>query len=508
MGRQQRARTGEAGALPEEDPDTPFQVCSTLSKVCSLQSAIQGGTLLPISIDGTSLAIRSHLRWLAGTGLAGLVIFAAVAFMALMQIEVNGPIYRRISLGQDLVSDYVPPSESLLQAALICNMMTEASDPADLQRYIDRFRTAQQQFEAQHAKYMQRVPEGQLKDMMRGTAYQTAEEYFQIAQQDFIPLVLAGDRTEARKVAFARMRPVYEKHATAVDQIVAVATKEARDGEAQAARSVRLYTGVLIAVGVGVLSAGGLLSFAMARDISKHTKELQSSLEQLRALAGRLQSIREDERKRVSREIHDQLGQALTAIKLDVSSLVREIPEDQRSQSTRTPAILKLVDETIQSVRRIATELRPGMLDDLGLVATIEWAGEEFGARTGTECRLDLPAEDIVVDQDKAVAIFRIFQETLTNIARHANANLVKARLAVENGNLTLEVHDNGSGIPQEKLQKGGSLGILGMRERATLLGGDLTIAGSPGKGTAVRVWIPQTSGILKEGISGQNPRL
>jgi len=447
------------------------------------------------------VAIRSHLRWLAGTGLSGLVVFAAVAFMALMQIEVNGPIYRKISLSQDLVSDYVPPSESLLQAALICNMMTSTSDPAELRRYIDRLRTAQHDFEGRHIDYMRRVPEGPLKDMMRGTAYRTAEQYFQVAQQSFIPLVLKGDHAEAQKVAVERMQPVYENHAAAVEQIVGVANREAREGEALAARNVRLCTGVMVAVGLGVLLAGGLFSFTMARDISKQTLKLQGSFEQLRALAGRLQSIREEERKRVAREIHDELGQALTAIKLDVSSLVREMPEDQRRQSTRTQTILMLVDETIRSVRRIATELRPGMLDDLGLVATLEWAGEEFGARTGTQCRLDLPSDDLVVDPDTAVAIFRIFQETLTNVARHANAKEVKARLAIEDGNLTLEVHDNGSGIPGEKLQKGRSLGILGMRERATLLGGNLSITGFPGKGTAVRVWIPQASGILKERI-------
>jgi signal transduction histidine kinase len=254
-----------------------------------------------------------------------------------------------------------------------------------------------------------------------------------------------------------------------------------------------------VSVGLGVLLAGGVFSYIIARDISKQTLELQGSFEQLRALAGRLQNIREEERKRVAREIHDQLGQALTAIKLDVSSLVHEIPEDQRRQSTRPQTILKLVDETIQSVRRIATELRPGMLDDLGLVATLEWAGEEFGSRTGTECRLDLPPDDIVVDPETAVAIFRIFQETLTNVARHANAKEVKARLTIEDDNLTLEVHDNGSGIPREKLQKGKSLGVLGMRERATLLGGDLSITGNPGKGTTVRVWIPQASGVSKE---------
>ena len=445
------------------------------------------------------MAIRSHLRWLAGTGLSGLVIFAAVAFMALMQIEVNGPIYRKISLSQDLVSDYVPPSESLLQAALICNVMTDTSDPSEIRAYIDRLRAAQHDFESRHVDYMRRVPEGPLKDMMRGTAYQTAEEYFQIAQQTFIPLVLKGDHSGAQKVAVERMKPVYEKHATAVEQIVEVANREARDGEALAARNVRLYTGVLVSVGLGVLLAGGVFSYIIAREISKQNLELQGSFEQLRALAGRLQNIREEERKRVAREIHDQLGQALTAIKLDVSSLVHEMPEDQRRQSTKPQTILKLVDETIQSVRRIATELRPGMLDDLGLVATLEWAGEEFGSRTGTECRLDLPPDDIVVDPETAVAIFRIFQETLTNVARHANAKEVKARLTIEDDNLTLEVHDNGSGIPREKLQKGKSLGILGMRERATLLGGDLSITGNPGKGTTVRVWIPQASGVSKE---------
>ena len=134
------------------------------------------------------------------------------------------------------------------------------------------------------------------------------------------------------------------------------------------------------------------------------------------------------------------------------------------------------------------------MLDALGLVATIEWAGEEFGARTGMKCSLDIPSEDIAVDQERATAIFRIFQETLTNVGRHAEANEVRARLAAEDGKLTLEVSDDGKGIPSEKLRKGRSLGILGMRERATLLGGDLTILSPPGKGTQVRVQIPLLS--------------
>ncbi len=233
----------------------------------------------------------------------------------------------------------------------------------------------------------------------------------------------------------------------------------------------------------------------LERDITERkraTEELQRSFDQLRALAARLQSIREEERKRVAREIHDQLGQALTAIKIDLSSWVRELPAGEKQPSKRTASILELVDETIQSVRRIATELRPRMLDDLGLVATVEWAAEEFEARTGTKCRLELSHDDIVIDQERATAIFRILQETLTNVARHADATEVEVRLVKEEGDLSLAVHDNGRGIPEEKLSNGSSLGILGMRERAVLLGGELTISGAPGKGTTLRVRIPE----------------
>ena len=423
-------------------------------------------------------------------------MFAAVSFLALEQIAVNGPIYQQISLSANLVSDYVPPSESLLPAALICSIMGESSDMAELHRYNDQLQTARKQFDGKYAEYMHRVPEGKLKDMMSGKAYQAAEEYFQVAEQDYVPLLLQGDRESAKKVLLSRMRPLYEIHAAAVDQIVAVAMQEARDGEVLAARKVRLYTSIMAGVGIAILLAGGLLSFSLAQRISKQTEELQRSFDELRALAARLQSVREDERKRVAREIHDQLGQSLTAIKLDVKSLVRELPENLRQTSAKALVITNLVDETIQTVRRIATELRPGILDDLGLVATIEWAGEEFRIRTGMNCQLDLPADEITVDAETSTAIFRIFQETLTNIARHADANEVNARLTVQDGTLTLEVKDNGRGISQEALEKGRSLGILGMKERATMLGGDLTITGNPGKGTAVRVRIPQISRI------------
>jgi two-component system, NarL family, sensor histidine kinase UhpB len=233
----------------------------------------------------------------------------------------------------------------------------------------------------------------------------------------------------------------------------------------------------------------------MVEDITvrrRATEELRRSFEQLRALAGRLQTVREEERKRVAREIHDELGQALTAIKIDLSSLIRDAATGEDQFQSKAQSITRLVDDTIQSVRRIAAELRPGLLDDLGLVAAVEWAAEEFEARTGTKCHLDLPQDDLVIDPEHATAIFRILQETLTNVARHAKASQVNVRLAREDGDLCLEVSDNGVGITDEQLSAGRSLGILGMRERAMLLGGKLIIRGvSPG-GTTVTVRIPE----------------
>ena len=433
------------------------------------------------------------MRWLIVTGFGGLLIFAAVAFGALLRIRVNGPVYRQISLGKDLVSDYVPPPQSLLPAALYCSLMNDTVDPAELQRYLVLFGAAERDLEALHADYMRRMPEGTLKDMMRGVAYETAEQYFRIARQEFIPLVTKGDHDRARAVLVSKMKPLYERHAVAVDRIVDVAHGAAQAGEAQAAQIVRVDTQVMAGVGLLILIVGGAFSYTIARGISTQAEELERSFGQLRALAARLQSIREEERKRVAREIHDQLGQALTAIKIDVSGLLRQWPAGQ-CQPEKSGSILTLVDETIHSVRRISTELRPGILDDLGLVATVEWAGEEFEARTGTICRLDLPQDDVAVNPERATAVFRILQETLTNVARHAEASQVVVRLVQEHGDLTLEVRDNGRGMPADDSSRSASLGILGMRERAMLIGGTLTITGAPGKGTIVRVTIPETA--------------
>ena len=193
--------------------------------------------------------------------------------------------------------------------------------------------------------------------------------------------------------------------------------------------------------------------YSIFRDITERKRaeeDLQASRDKLRALAARLQSVREEERMRVAREIHDELGQALTAIKFGLSSLTPILTEDQQPHSDKIESLRQLADQTIQSVRRIATNLRPRILDELGLSPALEWAAEEFEARTGIKCRLDLPEDDVVVDQERATALFRIFQEALTNVTRHANATEVQARLAREDGVLTLAVHDNGQGFDDE----------------------------------------------------------
>jgi signal transduction histidine kinase len=151
----------------------------------------------------------------------------------------------------------------------------------------------------------------------------------------------------------------------------------------------------------------------------------------------------------------------------------------------------KLIHKTIQKLKRIATELRPRLLDDLGLVAAIEWEKEEFQKRSGIECDITIYPGEINLDKGRSTAIFRIFQETLTNIARHSNATKVKVNLTERQGQIVLRVKDNGVGIPEDQISNSKSLGLIGIRERAYSFGGNTTITGIPGKGTAVIVSIP-----------------
>jgi PAS domain S-box-containing protein len=231
----------------------------------------------------------------------------------------------------------------------------------------------------------------------------------------------------------------------------------------------------------------------------KIEEQLIDSREQLRALSTRLQSVREEERTKIAREIHDELGQALAGLKLSLSWMDRKLHEIDNTKPfhlvlQEIESMSNLLDDTIQTVRRISTELRPRVLDELGLVEAIEWQVQEFEARTKIKCRLSSNQTKISLDQERNTAIFRIFQETLTNIARHAEASRINIKLRKKSGFLILEVKDNGKGISEHSLSRNDSLGLLGMRERALLFGGNVKINGNNakgGKGTTVTVQIP-----------------
>ncbi|WHZ21237.1 MAG: diguanylate cyclase/phosphodiesterase (GGDEF & EAL domains) with PAS/PAC sensor(s) [Nitrospira sp.] len=228
--------------------------------------------------------------------------------------------------------------------------------------------------------------------------------------------------------------------------------------------------------------------------------QLSQSRDQLRALMTRLHSAREEEGTRIAREVHDELGQAMTSLKLDLSWVARRLslPEmaDSRAQMReRLQGAMRQLDGTIQSVRAIATALRPSVLDELGLAAALDWQTRDFEKRTGIRCEWSMPSVPIPIGPDQATAIFRIYQEILTNVVRHAQASAIHIRLDISANWLVLEVSDNGLGIPASALTHPNSLGLLGMRERATQWGGDLSIRGTAGKGTTVTVRLPVLGG-------------
>jgi PAS domain S-box-containing protein len=220
-------------------------------------------------------------------------------------------------------------------------------------------------------------------------------------------------------------------------------------------------------------------------------EELANSREQLRNLSIYLQSVREKESTRIAREIHDELGQSLTAIQMDLAWLDTRLPAGDTFLSGKVQRMKRLVDATINSVHRISTELRPILLDDLGLMAAMEWQAQEFQERTGVQCKVSLNCKDSSVEKDLATTLFRIFQETLTNVARHAEATSVRVRLTRKNNELRLDVSDNGKGITPKQIGDPKSFGIVGIRERVNLWGGSVSITAKPKKGTVIKIRIP-----------------
>ena len=209
----------------------------------------------------------------------------------------------------------------------------------------------------------------------------------------------------------------------------------------------------------------------------------------------RLQEVREEERTRIARELHDELGQAMTGLKMDLAWVGKQLTKPGESLpaaiADKVTEMTNLINGTIHSVRRISSELRPGLLDDLGLAAAIEWQTNDFQNRSGIACTVTVPADGVNLSRETSTAVFRIFQETLTNVARHASATRVEVRMRQEGPHVMLEVKDNGRGIAASAIADRTSLGLLGMRERAALFGGEINFAGGTGQGTTVVVTIP-----------------
>lgn len=244
-----------------------------------------------------------------------------------------------------------------------------------------------------------------------------------------------------------------------------------------------------LSVFVGLHDMNRMLSAELA-ERALTEQRLRTSEENLRALAAHLQSVREEERIHIAREIHDELGQALTGLKYDIDSMAKSGSE---AFAEKKDSLCLQIDRIINSVRRIASGLRPEVLDEIGLSAAIEWQAREFQRRTGIRCVVDISPGFVDPDKERSTALFRIFQELLTNVARHANATRVRVNLS--NGEVIgLKVEDNGRGIQKQEFESPRSLGFLGLRERVLAFGGSIDVKGQEGKGTTVSVAIPLAS--------------
>ena len=246
-----------------------------------------------------------------------------------------------------------------------------------------------------------------------------------------------------------------------------------------------------------IMYEGRPVWLGLSIDITEKTRAeglLKKSYEDIRQLASHLQDIREEERAHMAREIHDELGQQLTGLKMDISWLSRKKDLNEAARDQKLKEILTFLDGTVNTVRKLSAELRPSILDDLGLVEALGWWSTEFEKRSGVPCSFQPPAGGVQVSSAIAIGLFRIYQESLTNVARHANATAVVSGLQASRGMLVLKITDNGKGFDSSNTSQKKTLGLLGMKERTLMMGGSYEINSKPGKGTAVIITVPFSS--------------
>jgi len=249
-----------------------------------------------------------------------------------------------------------------------------------------------------------------------------------------------------------------------------------------------------------LLSIGGLIADAIQKkQVDKELEEYRNQLErlvdtrtgELRQLSHRIQKIREEEKSRISREVHDELGQSLTALKMDLLQLEKKLPEESSDLRERTQSMVDLVDNTIKSVQRIAMELRPPILDAFGLCEAIAWQAGEYEKRFGIKFNLNCLQSSLDLETDLNTTLFRIFQESITNVVRHAKASKVVVRVSNVKCQIIMEIADNGKGIRKDQIEGSNSLGLIGIRERVRYWNGEVHFSGTPEKGTTVEIRIP-----------------
>jgi signal transduction histidine kinase len=222
---------------------------------------------------------------------------------------------------------------------------------------------------------------------------------------------------------------------------------------------------------------------------------VQEGEERYQLLAGRLQQIREEESGQLARRVHDDLGQVMTAIRFDLSAILRRLGGAAPELEEQVRKTITLADDAVKTVRNIALDLRPGVLDQLGVVAALEWSGMEFQKRYGVKVKLESDVETIEAPRDQQLALYRIAQEAFTNVARHSRATEVRMRVRIVDHRAILEIADNGIGIPPEKMEHPRTIGLLSMQERARLAGAEWQVSSGAGTGTTIRVILPLQEG-------------